>query len=194
MWWLGCSLTECSGVLALYAWLERNVNTLSRNIAFQKSQNSFKSHCCWSVCQLLLYNRTYFPEHFQHSFSTEQVRFFPYGITVKYSGLLALQHDIIPLTIFLRLVNQYFTNDSLLHFLDSTVEFCSLKLNSCIVRVSKSFYYEVESLFVFWLFSKKKQKQFFIMWTCVLGLYKIHFLCTTVRMIFESVFFHLCWQ
>lgn len=48
---------------------------------------------------------------------------------VKYSGFLALQHDVIPVTVFLRLVNQYITNYSLLRFLDSTVEFVVWKLS-----------------------------------------------------------------
>lgn len=44
----------------------------------------------------------YFPEQFLHTSSNEQVRFFIYGITLKCSVFLAFQHDIIPLTIFLK--------------------------------------------------------------------------------------------
>jgi len=51
---------------------------------------------------LLLYKATHFLQHFLHTFSAEQVRFFPHGIAVKYGGFLALQHDIVPLTMFLK--------------------------------------------------------------------------------------------
>lgn len=44
----------------------------------------------------------YFPEHFLHISSNEQVRFFTYGITFKSSVFLAFQHDIIPFTEFLK--------------------------------------------------------------------------------------------
>lgn len=82
-------------------------------------------------------------------------------------------------------MNQYFTNDSLLYLLDSTILESSVVLfeTEFLHSKSKQKLLKLNQIFLSVDSSVRKNKQFFIMSTFVLGLYKMHFLCTAVRIL-----------